>query len=188
MIPTVSTPNTFAFPQYFSDDETLAAAREVELFSEPDTGALDNVSETNHRSLLHRRRFHTSSHDLDLASNGWPTLPSPDELHAAYASLPSSPVVRETPAAFRSSPSPAPPSVRVKKEEEDEKNIIMPPLLPQPERLSLSLWDYLREELLATDFDSHQELKWERVSNFLGVPLALERVSLRSVLVYSPQP
>jgi len=40
-----------------------------------------------------------------------------------------------------------------------------------------SLWDYLREELLATDFDSHQEMKWERVSNFLNVPFAVERVS-----------
>lgn len=40
-----------------------------------------------------------------------------------------------------------------------------------------SLWDYLREELLATDFDSHQELKWERVSNFLSIPLAMEKVS-----------
>lgn len=39
-----------------------------------------------------------------------------------------------------------------------------------------SLWDYLREELLATDFDSHQELKWERVSNFLSMPIALEKV------------
>lgn len=39
-----------------------------------------------------------------------------------------------------------------------------------------SIWDYLREELLATDFDSHQELKWERVSNFLSVPLAIEKV------------
>lgn len=39
-----------------------------------------------------------------------------------------------------------------------------------------SLWDYLREELLATDFDSHQELKWERVSNFLSIPLAMEKV------------
>jgi hypothetical protein len=39
-----------------------------------------------------------------------------------------------------------------------------------------SLWDYLREELLATDFDSHQEMKWERVSNFLHVPLAVEKV------------
>jgi hypothetical protein len=40
-----------------------------------------------------------------------------------------------------------------------------------------SLWDYLREELLATDFDSHQELKWERVSNFLSIPVAIEKVS-----------
>ncbi len=39
-----------------------------------------------------------------------------------------------------------------------------------------SLWDYLREELLSTDFDSHQELKWERVSNFLSIPLAIEKV------------
>ncbi len=41
-----------------------------------------------------------------------------------------------------------------------------------------SLWDYLREELLATDFDSHQELKWERVSNFLNIPFAMEKVNL----------
>lgn len=39
-----------------------------------------------------------------------------------------------------------------------------------------SLWDYLREELLATDFDSHQELKWERVSNFLNIPIAIEKI------------
>jgi hypothetical protein len=43
-----------------------------------------------------------------------------------------------------------------------------------------SLWDYLREELLATDFDSHQELKWDRVSNFLSIPLAMEKVCLLS--------
>lgn len=41
-----------------------------------------------------------------------------------------------------------------------------------------SIWDYLREELLATDFDSHQELKWERVSNFVNMPVALEKVRL----------
>lgn len=41
-----------------------------------------------------------------------------------------------------------------------------------------SLWDYLREELLATDFDSHQEMKWERVSNFLTMPVAVEKVRL----------
>ncbi|KAG6865852.1 hypothetical protein C0991_011184 [Blastosporella zonata] len=39
-----------------------------------------------------------------------------------------------------------------------------------------SLWDYLQEELLATDFDSHQELKWERVSNFFSIPLAMEKI------------
>lgn len=39
-----------------------------------------------------------------------------------------------------------------------------------------SLWEYLREELLATDFDSHQELKWERVSNFLSIPIGVEKV------------
>lgn len=47
------------------------------------------------------------------------------------------------------------------------------PTLPQA---PFSLWDYLREELLATDFDSHQELKWERVSNFLSIPVAMEKV------------
>lgn len=40
-----------------------------------------------------------------------------------------------------------------------------------------SIWDYLQEELLATDFDSHQEMKWERVSNFLNIPYAVEKVT-----------
>lgn len=40
-----------------------------------------------------------------------------------------------------------------------------------------SIWDYLQEELLATDFDSHQEMKWERVSNFLNIPYAIEKVT-----------
>jgi hypothetical protein len=75
-----------------------------------------------------------------------------------------------------------------------------PPPSSNPERYRLiqdqsevytrpfSLWDYLREELLATDFDSHQELKWERVSNFLSIPIAIEKVSaLRAAcLVASP--
>lgn len=75
-----------------------------------------------------------------------------------------------------------------------------PPPSSNPERYRLiqdqsevytrpfSLWDYLREELLATDFDSHQELKWERVSNFLSIPVAIEKVSaLRATcLVASP--
>ncbi|KAI0689272.1 DUF747-domain-containing protein [Cerioporus squamosus] len=46
-----------------------------------------------------------------------------------------------------------------------------------------SIWDYLQEELLATDFDSHQELKWERVSNFLSMPIALEKIFLFGFIV-----
>ncbi|KAI0087968.1 DUF747-domain-containing protein [Irpex rosettiformis] len=63
-----------------------------------------------------------------------------------------------------------------------------PPALPDESPQSIeadstdapqfSLWDYLREELLATDFDSHQEQKWERVSNFLGMPLAIEKITM----------
>jgi hypothetical protein len=68
-----------------------------------------------------------------------------------YASLPPSPI----------SPSPPPSFLH-------SKTALYPP--------PFSIWDYLREELLATDFDSHQELKWERVSNFLSIPVALEKV------------
>ena len=75
-----------------------------------------------------------------------------------YASLPPTPILPSPPA--RSPP----PSARG------------PPLDAQSHQPLFSLWDYLREELLATDFDSHQELKWERVSNFLSIPLAMEKV------------
>jgi len=46
----------------------------------------------------------------------------------------------------------------------------------EPAVQPFSIWDYLREELLATDFDSHQELKWDRVSNFLSIPVAIEKI------------
>ncbi|KAG6837008.1 hypothetical protein H0H93_016468 [Arthromyces matolae] len=46
----------------------------------------------------------------------------------------------------------------------------------KPNTAPFSLWDYLNEELLATDFDSHQEMKWERVSNFFSIPLAMEKI------------
>ncbi|KAJ7901805.1 eukaryotic membrane protein family-domain-containing protein [Mycena olivaceomarginata] len=50
------------------------------------------------------------------------------------------------------------------------------PSLFEPAIQPFSLWDYLREELLATDFDSHQELKWDRVSNFFSIPVAIEKI------------
>ncbi len=89
----------------------------------------------------------------------WSEIPaqSPTEIKGTYASLPSSPVAN---ASFSRSSSP----------KGGEHTVV--PIVPAP----FSLWDYLREEMLATDFDSHQELKWERVTNFLSVPLAIEKV------------
>ncbi|KAG0311358.1 hypothetical protein BGZ99_010228 [Dissophora globulifera] len=43
---------------------------------------------------------------------------------------------------------------------------------------TVSLWDYLKEELTAADFETTQELKRERVANFLSVPIAFEKMLL----------
>ncbi|KAH9978838.1 eukaryotic membrane protein family-domain-containing protein [Lactifluus volemus] len=58
----------------------------------------------------------------------------------------------------------------------NEEQYKLPPEPSDVYTAPFSLWDYLREELLATDFDSHQELKWERVGNFLSIPLAIEKI------------
>lgn len=42
--------------------------------------------------------------------------------------------------------------------------------------LPASLWDYLKEEIRATELDGSQEMKAERVTNFFAVPMAVERV------------
>ncbi|KAI8146129.1 eukaryotic membrane protein family-domain-containing protein [Fennellomyces sp. T-0311] len=42
--------------------------------------------------------------------------------------------------------------------------------------VSFSFWDYLRDELTVSDFDSTQEIKRERITNFLGVPAAIEKL------------
>ncbi|KAG0258229.1 hypothetical protein BG011_003420 [Mortierella polycephala] len=41
---------------------------------------------------------------------------------------------------------------------------------------AFTLWDYLKEELTAADFETTQELKRERVANFLSVPIAFEKM------------
>ncbi|KAK7057215.1 eukaryotic membrane protein family-domain-containing protein [Favolaschia claudopus] len=92
-----------------------------------------------------------------------PTLTSTDAFDPPlniYASLPPTPI------------SPSPPSRPLTP---------LTPISPissmfEPVVQPFSLWDYLREELLATDFDSHQELKWDRVSNFLSIPVAIEKI------------
>lgn len=42
--------------------------------------------------------------------------------------------------------------------------------------MSFSFWDYLRDEITVSDFDSTQEIKRERITNFFGVPGAIEKV------------
>lgn len=45
---------------------------------------------------------------------------------------------------------------------------------------TFTIWDYLTDELTASDFDIQQELKREKVANFLGVPAAIEKVSCKA--------
>ena len=108
-------------------------------------------------------------------SRGWPRGRSTSpKLHifgdrplpTAYASLPPTPLLCSRPFTPPASISPI-----------SQTYANVQPQEPHPGP-PFSLWDYLREELLATDFDSHQELKWERVSNFLSMPLAMEKVCI----------
>ncbi|KAI0371166.1 DUF747-domain-containing protein [Pilatotrama ljubarskyi] len=97
-----------------------------------------------------------------------PESPSAPRQPLAYASLPPTPISPSPtlpPTPSLSAPLPSFPSL---------DSFYEPPS---------SIWDYLREELLATDFDSHQELKWERVSNFLSMPIALEKIFLFGFVV-----
>ncbi|KAF7321257.1 hypothetical protein MKEN_00645400 [Mycena kentingensis (nom. inval.)] len=100
-----------------------------------------------------KRRFSSAS----VADVHPSTEPRPN----IYASLPPSPI----------SPSPPTPPLTPL-----SATSPMSSLLHQSHSMPFSIWDYLREELLATDFDSHQELKWDRVSNFLRIPLAIEKI------------
>lgn len=102
------------------------------------------------QSLLHIKR-EDSTPELDYGQR------------LAYASLPPSPTLHMSTVV-----TPTPPYDQASFPSREIKPVYHAPF---------SIWDYLREELLATDFDSHQELKWERVSNFLNVPMAIEKVS-----------
>ncbi|KAG8936290.1 hypothetical protein FRC02_003227 [Tulasnella sp. 418] len=87
----------------------------------------------------------------------------------AYASLPPSPLPSLSATGVKTSPfDDALPETPT--EDKVDRSHALEELAP------FSLWEYLREELLATDFDSHQELKWERVSNFFNIPVGVEKV------------
>jgi len=81
----------------------------------------------------------------------------PNNKPFTYSSLPPTPIASSPPLGTNTFP-------------------IAPTKPPTSYQQPFSIWDYLQEELLATDFDSHQEMKWERVSNFLNIPYAIEKV------------
>ncbi|KAJ7072354.1 eukaryotic membrane protein family-domain-containing protein [Mycena amicta] len=122
------------------------------------------------RRKLKRRFSSASVTDVYSArlSQRSPSLTATDRPHI-YASLPPSPI----------SPSPPTPPLT-------PLTPLSPMSLldPHPASMPFSIWDYLREELLATDFDSHQELKWDRVYNFLSIPLASLLLSFISANLY----
>ncbi|KAG6828801.1 hypothetical protein H0H92_006681 [Tricholoma furcatifolium] len=111
------------------------------------------VEDSIHSAPSHRHMFIKSEEEEEK-----PIIP------LVYSSLPPTPISTSPPLPFDQK---VPPPLELEIQPERK-----PDLAPAP----FSLWDYLQEELLATDFDSHQELKWERVSNFLSIPLAMEKI------------
>lgn len=67
------------------------------------------------------------------------------------------------------------------KENPNQKPVEEEPKDQSSNKPSFSIWDYLKDELTASDFDSAQDLKRERITNLLGVPGAVEKVSLKSM-------
>ncbi|CAO0801987.1 unnamed protein product [Mucor circinelloides] len=75
------------------------------------------------------------------------------------------------------------PAVKEQAPQQDTFQQPTPPLpqqqsqpLPDASLRQISFLDYLKDELTVADFDSAQELKRERVTNFLGVPGAIEKL------------
>ncbi|OZJ05502.1 hypothetical protein BZG36_01898 [Bifiguratus adelaidae] len=62
--------------------------------------------------------------------------------------------------------------------EPNQTTAIKPQASKRSNSPNLSLWTYLKDELMASDFDSSQELKRERVTNLLKVPAAIEHLML----------
>ncbi|KAE9411541.1 DUF747-domain-containing protein [Gymnopus androsaceus JB14] len=111
--------------------------------------------DTTHYEFIHEDEgIDDSDSNLHLNSHHHLFRSQSDLVPLTYASLPPTPISR----------SPSPP-------------IPLSPVSPRhSEFISLQQQPEVPEELLATDFDSHQELKWERVSNFLSIPLAMEKI------------
>ncbi|EAU91148.2 DUF747 family protein [Coprinopsis cinerea okayama7 len=135
-----------------------------------------------HRPYTDTSDYEDDHHDireeLDWLRRARSTSPKPlifddEPRQAAYSSLPPTPILPSHP---YEPPTPVSPLSSAFGTPE-------PPTKVERQDIPFSLWDYLREELLATDFDSHQEQKWERVSNFLSMPLAMEKIIGFGVIV-----
>lgn len=151
-------------------DNAFAALNTNSASSSSSTPALDRGRQPS------KIRTDTDS-DVSIArdhkekENKMPPLfhPRPGHRPLTYASLPPSPL--------HATPRPSPP-------QSPTSPLSSVFSLLTPAAPPFSIWDYLREELLATDFDSHQEMKWERVSNFLSIPVAMEKVHKYLSVIY----
>jgi len=84
------------------------------------------------------------------------------------------------------------PAVKEQAPQQDTFQQPTPPLpqqqsqpLPDASLRQISFLDYLKDELTGADFDSAQELKRERVTNFLGVPGAIEKVQFAKKTIHT---
>ena len=170
-------------PRHRRRSSSLSNGNDISLSSthDSDDPGLWNSAELGNNTLTvpaHPQplRFHASlrrlsdPHLIMQDSRGFRvSSPSEDGPLLTYASLPPTPMTS----------SPPPPASNGEQyklpQAQEQSDVYITPF---------SLWDYLREELLATDFDSHQELKWERVSNFLSIPLAIEKVGAFGRYIY----
>ncbi|KIP06627.1 hypothetical protein PHLGIDRAFT_106799 [Phlebiopsis gigantea 11061_1 CR5-6] len=162
--------------RYLSTTGTLWSGRAASSSSNPKRRR-GSIASTSGRFTPHDRSDFSDSEDDfgELADTTSISHPEPYELllrtregrqPLAYSSLPATPIT--------STPPPETPRLTSAPFPRTDHG---PPARDEPvEAPPFSLWDYLREELLATDFDSHQELKWERVSNFLSMPVAIEKI------------
>ncbi|CDU26191.1 uncharacterized protein SPSC_06385 [Sporisorium scitamineum] len=76
--------------------------------------------------------------------------------------------------------------VSVAQEQAKQDVLSSPDVATAPSRQDntpFSLWDYLKEEVLATDFDATQEMKWERVTNFISIPFWMEKIIMFGFVV-----
>lgn len=147
--------------EFYASSSTTGTAHRPEL----------STSSADDFTILRERKSNISMNDDD-SSRDYDSIVSQPERHSfglderpvlAYSSLPPTPITSSSPEI------PSPPS---------RTTVFINQQPTQHHEPPFSLLDYLREELLATDFDSHQELKWERVSNFISMPIAMEKARL----------